>query len=225
MARIVKEADERRNEILDAAETLITEKGYSKTTIIDILNQVGIAKGTFYYYFKSKEEVMDAIIERFIEQDVQKARLIAMDKSISPVRKICRIIAAGQPRTDGPKDRMIEESHLPANALMHEKSIVRSILALSPILGEIASQGVKERLFSTEHPLEAMQILLVSGQILFDSSMFTWTPCEMEQKINGFIEAMEAVLGAEKGTFEPMKQILAAGSGCILQESESRRAE
>lgn len=132
MARIVKEADEQRNEILDAAETLITEKGYSKTTIIDILNQVGIAKGTFYYYFKSKEEVMDAIIERFIEQDVQKARLIAMDKSISPVRKICRIIAAGQPRTDGPKDRMIEEFHLPANALMHEKSIVRSILALSP---------------------------------------------------------------------------------------------
>ena len=55
MARIVKEADERRNEILDAAETLFTEKGYSKTTIIDILNQVGIAKGTFYYYFKSKE--------------------------------------------------------------------------------------------------------------------------------------------------------------------------
>ena len=92
MARIVKEADERRNEILDAAETLFTEKGYSKTTIIDILNQVGIAKGTFYYYFKSKEEVMDAIIERFIEQDVQKARLIAMDKSLSPVRKICRII-------------------------------------------------------------------------------------------------------------------------------------
>ena len=54
MTRIIKEADERRNEILDAAETLITEKGYSKTTIIDILNQVGIAKGTFYYYFKSK---------------------------------------------------------------------------------------------------------------------------------------------------------------------------
>lgn len=47
MTRIIKEADERRNEILDAAETLITEKGYSKTTIIDILNQVGIARVLF----------------------------------------------------------------------------------------------------------------------------------------------------------------------------------
>lgn len=225
MTRIVKEADERRNEILDAAETLFTGKGYGKTTIMDILNQVGIAKGTFYYYFKSKEEVMDAIIERFVEQDVQKSRLIAAETGMSPVQKICRIIAAQQPRTDGPKDRMIEEFHLPDNALMHEKSIVRSILALSPILGEVASQGVKEGLFSTEHPLEAIQILLVSGQILFDSSMFPWTPRETEQKINGFIEAMDAVLGAEKGTFEPMKQILSGNSGCVPPEPEPRRAK
>ncbi len=60
MARIVKEADERRNEILDAAETLFTEKGYSKTTIIDILNQVGIAKGTFYYYFNNSDYLKKA---------------------------------------------------------------------------------------------------------------------------------------------------------------------
>lgn len=60
MARIVKEADERRNEILDAAETLFTEKGYSKTTIIDILNQVGIAKGTFYYLINNSDYLQKA---------------------------------------------------------------------------------------------------------------------------------------------------------------------
>ena len=221
MARIVKEADERKNEILDAAERLFTVKGYGKTTILDILEQVGIAKGTFYYYFKSKEEVMDAIIERFIEQDVQKARQIALDKGLTPVQKFCGIIAAQQPRTDGPKDRMIEEFHLPANAQMHEKSIVRSILAISPILGQVVSQGVEQHIFSTEYPLEAIQILLASGQVLFDSSMFAWTPAEMEQKVNGFIAAMEAVLGAEAGTFEPMKQILAAGN-TIAPESRQK---
>ena len=67
MARIVKEADERRNEILDAAETLITEKGYSKTTIIDILNQVGIAKGTFIleggYKVLNHDEIVDILKE------------------------------------------------------------------------------------------------------------------------------------------------------------------
>ena len=68
--RIVKEAEERRNEILDAAERLFSGKGYNHTTINHILDEVQIAKGTFYYYFKSKEEVMDAIIDRVNSRDV-----------------------------------------------------------------------------------------------------------------------------------------------------------
>lgn len=68
--RIVKEAEEQKQAILDAAEILFTTKGYGKTTIMDILEAVGIAKGTFYYHFKSKEDVMDAIIERVVEKDV-----------------------------------------------------------------------------------------------------------------------------------------------------------
>jgi AcrR family transcriptional regulator len=60
--RVIKEPEERRNEILDTAETLFFTKGYGKTTVNDILQAIGIAKGTFYYYFKSKEEVMDAVL-------------------------------------------------------------------------------------------------------------------------------------------------------------------
>ena len=53
--RIVKEHEERKNEILDTAEILFEEKGYDKCSVNDILNRIGIAKGTFYHYFKSKE--------------------------------------------------------------------------------------------------------------------------------------------------------------------------
>ena len=62
--RIVKEADERKNEILDAAARLFMEKGFDRTSANDILAAVGIAKGTLYYHFKSKEDIMDALIER-----------------------------------------------------------------------------------------------------------------------------------------------------------------
>ena len=60
--RVVKEYDERKNEILDASEKLFLEKGYVQCTIKDILKAVDIARGTFYYYFESKEEVLDAVI-------------------------------------------------------------------------------------------------------------------------------------------------------------------
>lgn len=71
--RISKEHDVRRNEILDKAESLFEVKGYNKTTVNDILREVNIAKGTFYYYFKSKEEVLDAVIDRYLEIALERA--------------------------------------------------------------------------------------------------------------------------------------------------------
>ena len=50
--RIVKEHDERKNEIIDTASCIFAQKGYDKTSVNDILNAIGIAKGTFYHYFK-----------------------------------------------------------------------------------------------------------------------------------------------------------------------------
>ena len=62
--RIVKEAEIRKNEILDTAEKLFISKGYEKTSTTDILNEIGIARGTLYYHFKSKEDILIAMIDR-----------------------------------------------------------------------------------------------------------------------------------------------------------------
>ena len=56
--RTVKEPAIRKGEILDATEKLFIEKGYEAATINDILEAVQIAKGIFYYHFKSKEDVL-----------------------------------------------------------------------------------------------------------------------------------------------------------------------
>ena len=50
-----KESEERRNEILDAVDELFGQKGFDGTSTNDILEKVGIARGTLYYHFKSKE--------------------------------------------------------------------------------------------------------------------------------------------------------------------------
>ena len=68
MARIVKEYDARHAEFLDVAQTLFFSKGYEQTSVQDIINTVGVAKGTFYHYFRSKVEVLDALVQRMFEQ-------------------------------------------------------------------------------------------------------------------------------------------------------------
>ena len=71
--RIVKEAEERREEILDAAEKLFTAKGFDNTSTGDILDAVGIARGTLYYHFKSKEDILDGAIQRITGRLMQAA--------------------------------------------------------------------------------------------------------------------------------------------------------
>lgn len=83
--RIVKNAEERKMEILDTAEHLFETQGFDNTSTNDILNEIGIARGTLYYHFKSKEEILDAIISRLTRQLLEKA------KSLS--RKKCTAIA------------------------------------------------------------------------------------------------------------------------------------
>ncbi len=77
--------EERRNEFVDAAEKLFKENGIVDTTISSIVKEMNVAKGLFYYYFKSKDDVIDAISEKYNEvfNDMMNA---SMDHEDYPAR-------------------------------------------------------------------------------------------------------------------------------------------
>lgn len=68
--------------ILDTAEKMFVEQGFDQTSIAQILDATQIAKGTLYYYFTSKEEIMDAIIERLIDQSFEQVRIWVEQKQL-----------------------------------------------------------------------------------------------------------------------------------------------
>ncbi|MDR1183885.1 MAG: TetR/AcrR family transcriptional regulator, partial [Coriobacteriales bacterium] len=80
--RIIKDADVRKTEILDVAERLFNTKGYDATSISDIIDHVGVARATVYYHFKSKEDVLDALLERTATKFLTAAKELAEDTSI-----------------------------------------------------------------------------------------------------------------------------------------------
>ncbi|MFB9278099.1 TetR/AcrR family transcriptional regulator [Cohnella cellulosilytica] len=209
--RVSKNPEERKSEILDAAERLFLSKGYARATINDILGEVGIAKGTFYYHFQSKEEVMDAIVMRYIDAGVEAAAAIAADPALTAHEKIFRIVASGGPEADG-KEQMIEQLHQVRNAEMHQKSLVESILRLTPVLTSVVEQGIEEGAFRTAYPRETVEFLLVSSQFLFDEGIFQWKPEELARKAAAFASMMEAALGAKRGSFGYMLGLMAQGT-------------
>ena len=84
---MAKTKEERRNEIIETAGKLFEEKGYEQTQVQDIVNEIGVAKGLFYYYFKSKDEVMEELADRYADAIIDAVNNL-IDKDISTFDKI-----------------------------------------------------------------------------------------------------------------------------------------
>jgi len=205
MTRITKAPEERRLEIIETAAKLFRENGYSNTSVEVIIKEMGVAKGTFYYYFKSKEEVLEGIVDHTLDQIVAMAEQIANDESMNALTKMELLLSNSQIGDEDTKE-VTEHLHLPANRELHEVTNIQTVLRLSPILAQIVEQGNEENVFDTERPLETMQFLLTGGQFLLDGGLFDFSEQEILDRRMVLQEIIEKSLGAEPGTFSFMNQ-------------------
>ncbi|MBT9775123.1 TetR family transcriptional regulator [Clostridium sp. MCC353] len=208
--RIVKEADVRKNEILDAAGILFSKKGYENTSVSDIMNAVGIAKGTLYHHFKSKEDIMDALIKRETDVIFLRAKKTADDKSIPVKERIIRTILAFHVDTEHMEgQRMMEQLHKPQNTLMHEKTKKIVFQGVPPILAGIVMEGVQQGIFETSYPLECMEMALCYLDVMLDDNLFELTQAQCQDKIQAFLYHLERLLGTGKGELASFEKALA----------------
>ncbi len=192
--RTVKDHDARKDEILDTAERFFLSQGYEKTTINDILKSIGIAKGTFYHYFKSKEEVMDAIIMRIVAADVILAKEILAEKQLSALDRIFKFLFAQSADSNEQKGEMLEQFPKVENALMKQRAMEATLKHVCPVLKEIIAEGNRSKEFDTPYPLEAIQFLIAGIQAMMDEGMKA-SEEEMNHRYQAFIDITIRVLG------------------------------
>lgn len=195
--RVIKDAVERKQEILDVAERLFSTKGYDATSTNDILKEIGIARGTLYYHFQSKEEILDAMIERMGNQLIAKAREVAQNKEIPVLQRVIMTIMSMHV-DDELTQEVLQQVHKPQNALMHQKMQESMIKGICPILADIVKEGVEQGVCSTEYPDEAVEMMMIYANTAFDDEM-NYSPNERERKISGFIYNIERIFGLEEG--------------------------
>ena len=78
---------ERKQQLLDAAESLFASRGYGPTRIADICEAAGVAKGLFYWYFETKESLFAELV-RSMRTQLRRAQAAAMDAEADPVTRI-----------------------------------------------------------------------------------------------------------------------------------------
>lgn len=204
--RIVKDAEERRNEILDVAERLFCTKGFDNTSTNDILTEIGIARGTLYYHFKSKEDILDAMIERLTNQMVEKASVIALDESIPVLERLTGTMLSLN--VDNELGHMVmEQVHRPQNALMHQKLELMLLGRVNRLITRITEDGIRQGIMHTDYPAEAVEMLMTYSYTAFDS-LNQYSEEEEQRKIMGFVYHAERILGMKAGALkEAMRPI------------------
>lgn len=203
LARIVKAPEERRAEIVETAERLFRERGYAKCSVEMIIREVGVAKGTFYYYFKSKPDILQAIVDKLLSRIIDTAMGVAGDASLTAMQKMKALLGNSH---IGDEDglEVAEMLHLPENRELHELTNIQTVLRLSPILAQIVEQGNEEGVFDVDMPLETIQFLFTGSQFLTDGGLFGFCETELRARRLVMQTIIEKALGAEPASFNFM---------------------
>lgn len=198
--RITKEYNERRNEILDTAERLFHSKGYEKCTVNDILKEIAIAKGTFYHYFKFKEEVLDAIVSRYADIVISRVDEILKIDNISPGEKLLRAFMSMRINNQVGSD-MLDEMHKTENALLHQKTLNQMVTTMAPALAKVIEEGIEKKIWSCRYPLQYMQIFLASSLTLTDEGIFELDADSQMRIMAALISMLEKMLDVPEDSF------------------------
>jgi AcrR family transcriptional regulator len=222
VTRIVKAPDERRSELIAAAQQLFYTKGYEHTSVSDIVKAVGVAQGTFYYYFDSKTAVLEAVVAELIAQERAILQEIVADETLAAIPKWIRAIQVGNNWKIERKDEMIALLRLlqkDENSLLQHKMRMQATQVLSPELAKIIAQGVEEGVFETEFIQNSAEMVLAITRpfratiddTLLNPDKYDDPAALAWRKLASVQTAIERILGAPPGSLPIIdEQTLAA---------------
>ena len=151
--RTVKKPEDRRKEIINTAMGLFAKNGYEKTTVEDITNAMEIAKGSFYYYFKTKQEVFEACISSLAGDVIDSYRIILSNKEKSAIVRLIEYIEYNFELSERSKEKGIYELvHSPTTEMIHIKMIEQNKEKLIETFTQLIKSGMKDSNFKTIDP-------------------------------------------------------------------------
>lgn len=199
MARTVKSPEIRRTELLDVAGGLFAELGFAATSVDAIVRAAGVAKGTFYYYFRTKEDVLDALVHRTAEKMLSGIEAIANRKDLDAIQKL-RAIFQAQRGVVIEDQALVQQMHLPQNREIHTRSNIETVILLGPVMARVVEEGVSEGLFKVDDALSTVQFILAGSLFLFDEESFRWSGAEALARLTAMVTLSERALGAAPGS-------------------------
>jgi len=179
--------------ILDALQNILEEKTIQNISVSEIAQRAGIGKGSIYYYFPSKDAILDALIERSYEKPLLTAKNLAAQTDIPPFTRMAMLFQACQSSSVFLKQNGTSADYESAQkfAFLHHKYLSHVISKLKPALTEIIKQGIESGEIHFEFPAALAEIVLIVLAVKFDNSLLPSSPEETEETMRGLVALLE----------------------------------
>jgi AcrR family transcriptional regulator len=158
-----------RRRIVEATVSLLRNRGLSRASVDDIVEEAGVAKGTFYLYFDSKDAVISAVAQRLVEGvgAAVEQTLAAADRS--PVERVLALGGAVSQVGREPYEReLIEVFHRPENRVVHDRVGEHAMARIAPSLAAVIAEGIAAGQFLAQDPDRAARYVLACFGALHD---------------------------------------------------------
>jgi AcrR family transcriptional regulator len=138
---------DRRAELIAAAERVFAVRGAARTPVSAIVAEAGVAQGTFYLYFETKDDVVVAVAERVVERVIEAAES-ALDGDAPALEQFRSFVGALAGFDADPAAAEVAELlHRPENRALHDRLSERIVPRLVPLMEGLVSRGVAEGVF------------------------------------------------------------------------------
>ncbi|MDR5587914.1 TetR/AcrR family transcriptional regulator [Clostridium aquiflavi] len=188
MVRISKEPEVRKQEILDTAMRLFYKKGYESTSMADIAKEMNVVPGLCYRYFKSKQELFETAMDKYVEECGEKFLKVICDDKKTLIERM----------DDMAKLMLIQENnskyhyfyHKTGNEILHEQLTIKIAKYLIPSLCKEFKKLCEKREIHIEN-VEIMTNFIMYGQI----GVLSCKDISMEEKIKQIRGFINSILG------------------------------
>lgn len=203
----------KRDVFVDAAQRLIITRGYEQFSIQDVLQIAEASKGAFYHYFDSKDQLVDAVVNRMADQATVVVAPVLADPALPAVAKLERLFNGMAQFKAERKDLVLGILRVwqsDDNALVREKLRKLVAVRLVPWLEVIVRQGIEEGSFASGYPDYLARVLATLVQGMSELASELWVDRqtdavsleEVKRTFDAYHEAFERIVGARPGSLK-----------------------
>lgn len=188
MAR--KRVGNKRERIIAAAARFFGEKGYHNTTTAEVAEAAGVAAGTIYIYFSSKEDLLVAVFEEFLDRHMTRLRE-GVGQESGPEAKLRRLVVLGlQLMEENPDSARIFLSQLRQSTAMIKTVAKRSSRAYRSIIEDILDEGIRTGVFRAMNTRAVAAMLFGS----FQNLVLDWVADDCSYRLTDLAEEATAYI-------------------------------